>query len=30
MKDEIPSRPGLKSLGNFVAPLPSMTEIGTK
>jgi hypothetical protein len=30
MKDGIPTRPGLKGLGNFVASLPSMTEIGRK
>jgi hypothetical protein len=29
MKDGIPSRPGLKSLGNFIASLPSVAEIGT-
>jgi hypothetical protein len=29
MKDGIPSRPGLKGLGNFIVPLPSVAEIGT-
>ena len=30
MKDGIPTRPGLKGLGNFTASVPSVAEIGTK
>ena len=29
MKDGIPSQPGLKGLGNFIASLPSAVERGT-
>jgi len=30
MKDGNPSRPGLKGLGNFIASVSSVAEIGTK